>query len=267
MMIFNKKQRKLSSRRIKKLGVLFFTAVFVFTVFVMAVPVSAEGSTIQVSYVNRYWNGEKVVSSTEKANCSVITANTTDLQNGWYVVDSDLTIKCRIEVSGTVNLVLRDGKTLNVVGGLHLKDGVVLNVYGQSNDSGLLNATEPGSNKAAIGGNKNQSGRTINVYGGKINAVAGKYAAAIGGGYEGRGPTFTIYGGSVIAEAEKDVIQPRADQPKRDREKQKIQDEIMGQILPPRFFGGNQVSDHDRGHDQQCVPADAGKGDPIEHRS
>ena len=204
MMIFNKKQRKLSSRRIKKLGVLFFTAVFVFTVFVMAVPVSAEGSTIQVSYVNRYWNGEKVVSSTEKANCSVITANTTDLQNGWYVVDSDLTIKCRIEVSGTVNLVLRDGKTLNVVGGLHLKDGVVLNVYGQSNDSGLLNATEPGSNKAAIGGNKNQSGRTINVYGGKINAVAGKYAAAIGGGYEGRGPTFTIYGGSVIAEAEND---------------------------------------------------------------
>ncbi len=164
-----------------------------------------------VTYIHRSWkveNGE--VEETEKTTTAKeVTASTSAVTWGttgetWYVVNSDVEISGRVTVSGTVNLILCDGFTLRASKGITVTGSNVLNIYGQSGDTGTLRAQNNTSNSSYYGagiggfnGTKAACG-TVNIYGGIVIAQ-GCYAAGIGGGQYGSGGTIGIYGGKITA--------------------------------------------------------------------
>ncbi len=126
-----------------------------------------------------------------------------DSQEHWYVVNSNVTINTRVTVTGDVNLILEDGCSLTVNGGINATDTNSLTIYGQSGGTGKLTATGGGF-QAGIGGNSNQSG-TITINGGTVTATGGDGGAGIGGGKEAEGGTITINGGTVNATGSTDA--------------------------------------------------------------
>ena len=171
-----------------------------------------------VSYVDG--NG-----TSQTVDATELEAATTSWTDGsWYIVpEGGLTISGRIAVSGTVNLILRDGTELTASAGI-TTTGATLNIYAQSTGTGALTAT--GANGATnTGGNagiggigvgynaSGGAGGTVNIYGGTVTATGGtggNYGgggAGIGGGGlgfqskegSGAGGTVNIYGGTVTA--------------------------------------------------------------------
>lgn len=156
------------------------------------------------------------------AECFSVSADDLQWTSGWYAVDSNVSVERRIVVDGDVNLILTDGKALNVKGGIEVAKGNSLTIYAQSTDEatmGSLTATTRNSgfaDCAAIGGGAAEDtadAGTITIHGGAIKADnAGGYsrAAGIGGGFwnpdvgtdkadAGKGGTVTVTGGVVTA--------------------------------------------------------------------
>ena len=116
----------------------------------------------------------------------------------WYYVSGEVTCDNRIEVNGTVNIILVDGCRMNANSGIHLTEGNTLNIYAQSAGSGYLyakNDYQYGKLCNAIGGNSGEDSNDIynpggdgenagdlNIYGGYIEADG-----QIGGGNGGKG--------------------------------------------------------------------------------
>lgn len=118
----------------------------------------------------------------------------------WYVVNEDAEIDERVEVSGTVNLVLCDGVTLTVEKGIHVTGENSLTIYGQEARDGRIDATAI-EEQAAIGGNSDEPGGILTINGGTIDVKGGVDAAGIGGGFgsNGTGGYITINNGNVYA--------------------------------------------------------------------
>lgn len=156
------------------------------------------------------------------AECFSVSADDLQWTSGWYAVDSNVSVERRIVVDGDVNLILTDGKALNVKGGIEVTKGNSLTIYAQSTDEatmGSLTATTRNSgfaDCAAIGGSAAEDtadAGTIAIHGGAVTADnAGGYsrAAGIGGGFwnpdgsadkadVGKGGTVTVTGGVVTA--------------------------------------------------------------------
>ena len=181
-------------------------------------------------YIARSWNNTtKKVVSEEKgtpADAKQITAGTTTLTNGWYILTEDVQIpyKTTLTVTGdNVNIILSDGCTLSTSAGIIINNGAVLNIYGQIKDTGKIDADNStdgaaidnngtlniygGSVKAkgdysgaGIGGGENEGGGTVYIYGGTVNALGGgNGGAGIGGGRNGIGGNVYVYGGNVKA--------------------------------------------------------------------
>ena len=55
-------------------------------------------------------------------NVTVVDSSMTEWQSGWYVVNSNITIDNRVTVSGDVHLILADGASLTVNGGIGVVD-------------------------------------------------------------------------------------------------------------------------------------------------
>ncbi len=132
----------------------------------------------------------------------------TELSDGWYVVDSDVTVDSRITITGTVHLILTDGHTLTANKGICLSENNELDIYGQSEGTGALEATG-GEYESGIGGNNQGSAGKIVINGGKVTAKGMKSAAGIGGGCQGNsignygnGGIVIINGGQVTAKAQ-----------------------------------------------------------------
>ena len=121
----------------------------------------------------------------------------TELSDGWYVVDSDVTVDSRITITGTVHLILTDGHSLTANKGICVTDDNELNIYGQSKGSGTLNTTGE-EYTAGIGGNKHDRAGKVVINGGCVNANAGYSAAGIGGGAQGHWKGEYGHGGTVI---------------------------------------------------------------------
>ena len=153
------------------------------------------------------------------------TSGTSLIAGTTYVVGGYQTITGRIFLSssGTVNIIICDGATLDATMGIDVPSGAILNIYGQKKGTGILNAqactfdSSHGSGTgnfygAAIGGSydTNPSSNypsvtrqcgTINIHGCQITANSSSIPDAAGiGGCDGSGPVgLNIYGGKVIA--------------------------------------------------------------------
>ena len=142
--------------------------------------------------------------------CTIVESSMTTLSDtgsteGWYVVYNNVSFSSSVTISGNVKLVLMDGKTMTAKedsdtshAGVVVTGSNSLTVYGQSQNSGTLNATG-GSISAGIGGGWNQAGGTVTINGGTIIATAISGGAGIGGGYQMAGGAVTINGGVVTA--------------------------------------------------------------------
>ena len=185
-----------------------------------------------VEYIERGWDGSavteqpKTVDTYTPINESTVTWNGSTT-GGWYVAQGDITINQRVTVTGDVRLILTDGCTLTVNGGIQVEEGYSLTIYGQSDGAdtmGKLTASITSENtdlyNAAIGGNAGETGGTLTVYGGAVEATVAitndfesasetalggnVYGAAIGGGGTktgngGDSGTAIVYGGAVKA--------------------------------------------------------------------
>ena len=118
-----------------------------------------------------------------------------------YILNSDVTIGDRIDVLGSVTLVLSDGFTLTASDGISVNGGNTLTINANGAGTGILETTGNGGD-AGIGGYDNYNCGTIIINGGTVNASGDGGGAGIGGGRHGNGGTIVINGGTVSARSE-----------------------------------------------------------------
>ena len=128
----------------------------------------------------------------------------------WYIVnDPNVVLSQGAVCQGDVRLILADGAKLTATGitdvpnkiytpGIQVSDGNTFTIYGQTAQSGQLEANG-GKRAAGIGGGCNGSGSNITINGGMVTANGGGSGAGIGGGESGSGSNITIDGGMVKA--------------------------------------------------------------------
>lgn len=101
------------------------------------------------NYVERSWDStNKTVTEQTKTCTSYTPINGTDtsdsgwlgLYDGWYVVTGNSSYKTLNVLGSDVHLIIPDGVSLTVTGGVKLLSGHKLTIYGQSDDSGVLMA-------------------------------------------------------------------------------------------------------------------------------
>ena len=121
--------------------------------------------------------------------------------NVYTLGNEDLEIASRITVTGSVGLLLPDGRKLTASKGITVTGSNSLTINGGTGqNAGILEATGDDNDEAAgIGGGYNGAGGTVTINGGTVTATGGKFAAGIGGGFQGDGGTVTINGGTVTA--------------------------------------------------------------------
>ena len=140
----------------------------------------------------------------ECRNYTVVDGSTTAWSDGWYVVNRKVTIDELVTVTGNVRLILTDGTTLTVDGGINVAKGNSFSVYAQSvgENTGRLTANS-GDWDAGIGGGNGKAAGTITIHGGEVTANGNKGGAGIGGGsgagFDASGGTITIHDGTVKA--------------------------------------------------------------------
>lgn len=160
--------------------------------------------------------GKFVKTTATSGNYTTLTGNSpTTLTDGTYVVKATDVIGDRLDVSGTVNIILCDGVTFTANKGITVSTGDVLNIYAQGEGTGKLiaygfdNTSASGTLYAAIGGALSGSTHTstpadygyVNIYGGQITADASSITGASGiGAFDySKSCVTTIYGGNVDA--------------------------------------------------------------------
>lgn len=165
-----------------------------FTMPAAAVTVTATFGT-SVQYVDAQGNPMTPVS-----DVAFLNAGTTELTEGWWVVSGNITNNNRLTVSGSVNLILCDGATLNATNGIAVGGNNSLTIWAQSHSDGRGKLTAKATNQNYAGIGSNQLGVGIIVInGGEITATGGSYGAGIGGGYHSTGGSITINNGKVSA--------------------------------------------------------------------
>ena len=135
----------------------------------------------------------------EAQPCHVVSADGTGWDTGWYAVTESVTVSARIKVTGDVNLILCDGKTLTASKGIHVSGDNSLTIYGQTNGTGTLTINGVDQYNAGIGCNEEQAAGTITINGGTVTVTGGGNGAGIGGGRHGYGGNVTVNGGTVTA--------------------------------------------------------------------
>lgn len=196
------------------------------------VPFSVDAAE-SVPYIERTWKNSAIVETSKTCeDCSKLSESDEWLKTGWYVVDRDLTLSKRLGIANDqdVHLILKDGCKLKAPKGVTVYDTGSLTVYGQTEDTGVLEAYNPdgagiggldekkagtmvfkggtinatgGGKDAGIGTGKNSDSkfRMIEVYGGNVNAQGGYMGAGIGAGRDNKtnNEVINIYGGNVNA--------------------------------------------------------------------
>lgn len=136
----------------------------------------------------------------------------------WLVAEGDVTIDGRVAVAGDVSLILADGATLVIDGGIDVPAGAGFTIYAQSDgdNQGILEAYGEefsGEGSAGIGGNEEDVNfGDIVICGGLIYAEGGSRAAGIGGGglylnggVRGGCGEISIMGGDITVVSDEDT--------------------------------------------------------------
>lgn len=163
-------------------------------------------TTVEAEYVDAEGNPSTVSAisiDSSFTSLSAINGNPT-----WYIANNSVTISTRVAITGDIHLILGNGSTLTVNGGLEVTGNNSLTIYGQSIGTGILNADATGADgSAGIGGTSGSgiadAGR-ITINGGTIDSIGGIDAAGIGGGLGGNGGTITINNGLISAKGSGD---------------------------------------------------------------
>ena len=135
---------------------------------------------------------------------TVLNGDSTELNDGWYVVAENVTADQRLQVTGSdVHLLIPDGVTFNVPYGITVPDESSFNIWAQSSGetAGSLLIDNVPEHFAGIGG-EDGSGGTITINGGRISVKGGKGGAGIGASYGKSGGSITVKGGNVTADSE-----------------------------------------------------------------
>lgn len=189
---------------------------FLIGLFALTCAVQGAWSQASYDYWERSWDGTKVITTTKTKASSeyggIGGSHPEDwgvLYDGWYVVMEDALYHSLVIQGTDVHLIIPDGKTLTVTGGVRLMKGHKLSIYSQGGDVGVLNVTNDYEDAAGIGsatvdGVEQAAGELV-IHGGIINATGGKYGAGIGSGAKSIADdtylcnTVTVYGGTVTA--------------------------------------------------------------------
>ena len=162
-----------------------------------------------VSYVNAQGEAQEPI-----ADYTTLDRSVTEWTNGWYVLKNDVTYPGRIAVKGdNVNLILCDGRTMNAVNGIFIREGYALTIWAQEAGTGKLIATGTTANGSAGIGSSSESGiewidnfhrikihtGDLTINGGMIEATGARHCAGIGGGADRESGNITINGGNVTA--------------------------------------------------------------------
>ena len=128
-----------------------------------------------------------------------VTSSTTKMTNCTYKVISNVTISSRIEISGTVNLILGEGATLTASNGIEVPSGATLIIDGPGSLIAQASSNDgEGNGRAGIGASVSFGNITIN--GGNVTASGYNGGAGIGGNrHASNGGDIIINGGVVNA--------------------------------------------------------------------
>ena len=182
------------------IALLFGGATFAGSHFSIDKQVQTAYAANPISYIYKTWDGINDSVQSEAKSCDdyeVVTSTKKDWLNGWYVVNNNVSISERIIASGTINLIICDGKTLAANKGIHLSEGATLNIFTQALGTGTIIANGIKSSAGIGGSSLGSNSGTINIYGGFVTSNGGEYGAGIGGGNSGNGGTVTVYGGTI----------------------------------------------------------------------
>ena len=148
-----------------------------------------------ISYIDA--SGQTV---TDFTDYTPMESDYTELPEGTFFVGENTTVGSRINVYGTVSLILGDGTTLTAEKGIGVDENNTLNIFQQSQGTGALIAYGDSIN-AAIGASfSSKKCGAINIYGGRITATSGADNIATIGSFIGYySGTISIFGGQVTA--------------------------------------------------------------------
>ena len=122
----------------------------------MGAAASADNQMLSVTYLRREWNGTEVDTTSVTEDIPAVPSDGS-MTGGKYFLGSNVTVNDRIYLTGSTELILGDGFTLDVKG-LYIPAGSTLSVYGQANGTGRLEAGSVISRSGAV-----------NVYGGELS--------------------------------------------------------------------------------------------------
>ena len=169
------------------------------------------GTTSSITYIERSWDGEKVVDQEVKKTAGWMDAENFSngvwkLQGIWYVTGYLNLDGADFRVNGDLHIVLCDDAVLKLES-IIVEGNSRLFIHGQKRGTGQLIVGDPESYSCAIGTYRN-SGGTIEIHGGNITAQGGIFCAAIGEGCEDNDGDYVesypfnaikIYGGTINA--------------------------------------------------------------------
>ena len=149
----------------------------IFAVLTAVFCMGCEGRGLETVWAETMENVSYVDADGKEHTCddaTVLQNDSWEWDDSWYVLNSDIVIGTNVTLKGiSVNLILCDGCTLTVEGGIIVGQGQTLNIYCQTGRSGKLFAgtdTWPGC--AGIGNKwtEGQNCGTIIINGGEVTA-------------------------------------------------------------------------------------------------
>ena len=195
-------------------------AVLSFALLCVPLTVLADGGT-GVTYL---WcdNDGKNFTAKTCTNYALVTAKDTEWTGsgenaGWYVAEGDVTVSERVTVTGNVHLILSDGCTLTLEGGIKLEDDDrdasngspnTLTVYSGTEGTGKLVARAKDNIESGIGIDLNTTaapiGGVLTVNGGTVEAYGTSLPNDTHKTSVGIHADLHIHGGQVLAQAASD---------------------------------------------------------------
>ena len=129
-------------KKMQKTVSILLSVIMLFSLFtIFPIAVNAEGQEEGMSYIQRSWNGTKIMYKEMFCKDYKILDENTDvnLTEGWYALTKSISLNKRLMInSGTVNLILCDDAELKTIRGIGVSERATLNIYAQWEGTGAI---------------------------------------------------------------------------------------------------------------------------------